>query len=413
MKKIKYLLFLFFLFSFANVKALALDQTKYEELNMKRAYVVCEYVFDLSKYNPSLKDLLIAAQSCPTDKVTVYEILMMKDLNGNMVRTYKELISGTNSATFPKLDLKEVYTGAIGTSNKRVLDSSPSTVTHTLNTKTISQTLYDNLNIKRSYVVGPYIFDISKHNPTLQDLMLANQYGPRGTAEVIEIKALPNLSGTIEKSYTKLLAGGTVTTFPTFEGRYVFRSIINPENHNKESRTDLITNETIDNGPKENEVPDPRSKPIDYSTKCMGYITIPGTDGVVNNICVRWKDKSKNSNAEANNVSTGIYTLPVSNYPNVKNGNLVLAAHSGSANISYFKTLWKLKVGNTASIKFNGNNYTYVIKDIYLVPKTGVVKIKRNSTKTTLTLITCTKNDEAHQTVYILELRDIDGVEYQ
>ena len=29
MKKIKYLLFLFFLFSFANVKALALDQTKY------------------------------------------------------------------------------------------------------------------------------------------------------------------------------------------------------------------------------------------------------------------------------------------------------------------------------------------------------------------------------------------------
>ena len=413
MKKIKYLLFLFFLFSFANVKALALDQTKYEELNMKRAYVVCEYVFDLSKYNPSLKDLLIAAQSCPTDKVTVYEILMMKDLNGNMVRTYKELISGTNSATFPKLDLKEVYTGAIGTSNKRVLDSSPSTVTHTLNTKTISQTLYDNLNIKRSYVVGPYIFDISKHNPTLQDLMLANQYAERGTAEVVEIKALPNLSGTIEKTYTKLLGSSTLTTFPTFEGRYVFRSIINPENHNKESRTDLITNETIDNGPKENEVPDPRSKPIDYSTKCMGYITIPGTDGVVNNICVRWKDKSKNSNAEANNVSTGIYTLPVSNYPNVKNGNLVLAAHSGSANISYFKTLWKLKVGNTASIKFNGNTYTYVIKDIYLVPKTGVVKIKRNSSRTTLTLITCTKNDEAHQTVYILELRDIDGVEYQ
>ena len=154
MKKIKYLLFLFFLFSFANVKALALDQTKYEELNMKRAYVVCEYVFDLSKYNPSLKDLLIAAQSCPTDNVTVYEILMMKDLNGNMVRTYKELISGGQSATFPKLDVKEVYTGAIGGTNKRVLDSSPSTVTHTLNTKTISQTLYDNLNIKRYYVIS-------------------------------------------------------------------------------------------------------------------------------------------------------------------------------------------------------------------------------------------------------------------
>ena len=157
---------------------------------------------------------------------------------------------------------------------------------------------------------------------------------------------------------------------------------------------------------------DPRNKAVNYSTKCMGYLTIPGTNNVVNNICIRWKDKSKNSNAEANNVNTGLYTLPVSNYPNVKNGNLVIAGHSGQASISYFKTLYLLKVGNKASVKFNGNTYNYVIKNIYLVPKTGVVKITRNSSKTTMTLITCTKNDEAHQTVYILELHDIDGVEY-
>ncbi len=423
MKKIKYLLFLFFVLCFANVKALTLDQTKYEEYKIKRAYVICEYAFDLANYNPSLKDFLLASQSCPTDKVSIYEIKISQDINGNTTRTYQELLSGSKVASFPTLDIKHIYTGAIGTSNRKTIDSTPSTVTHTLDTRTVDQAYYDSLNISRSYIVGPYIFDISKHNPTLQDLMIANQFNTPGKAEIIEVKTSTNLSGQVEKSYMGLLSSGKLSSFPTFTGRYVYRSAINPTNHNKESRTDLITGETINNGSSDPVTPtpetpktdpnDPRNKAINYSTKCMGYLTIPGTNGVVNNICVRWKDKSKNSNAEANNVSTGIYTLPVSNYPNVKNGNLVLAAHSGTAGISYFKTLYLLKEGQTASIKFNGNTYTYVIKKIYLVPKTGVVKITRNSSRTTLTLITCTKNDEAHQTVYILELRDIDGKEYQ
>ncbi len=157
----------------------------------------------------------------------------------------------------------------------------------------------------------------------------------------------------------------------------------------------------------------PRTKTINYNTRCLGYITIPKIKDVVNSICVRWPDKSKYSGAETNNVNTGIYTLPSSNYPSIKNGNLILAAHSGTASISYFKTLYKLSIGDSASIKFNGNTYTYVIKNIYYVEKTGTVRISRNPSKTTLTLITCTKDDETKQTVYILELHDIDGVSYQ
>ena len=422
MKKIKYLLFLFFVLCFANVKALTLDQTKYEELKIKRAYVICDYAFDLANYNPSLKDFLLAAQSCPTDKITIYELKLSQDINGNTTRTYQELLTNSKLATFPTLNLKHIYSGAIGSNNKKTIDSIASTVTHTLNTKSINQNTYDDLNISRSYIVGPYIFDISKHNPTLQDLMIASQFNESGKAEIIEAKTATDINGKVIKTYISLLTGEKFSAFPTFEGRYVFRSAINPNDHTKESRTDLITGETINNGSTDSQTTtpttptdanDPRNKAINYNTKCMGYITIPGTKGVVNNICVRWKDKSKYSGAEANNVSTGIYTLPVSNYPNVKNGNLVLAAHSGTANISYFKTLYLLKEGDTATVKFNGNSYTYVIKKIYLVPKTGVVKITRNSARTTLTLITCTKNDEAHQTVYILELRDIDGKEYQ
>ena len=44
------------------------------------------------------------------------------------------------------------------------------------------------------------------------------------------------------------------------------------------------------------------------------------------------------------------------------------------------------------------------IVDIYYEKKTGTVRILRDKNKTTLTLITCTKDDEAHQTIYIAEL---------
>ena len=422
MKKMKYLLFLFFVLSFSNVKALTLDQTKYEAYGVKRAYVICDYAFDLSKHNPTLQDFMIAAQSCPTDRVSIYEIKISQDINGNTVRSYKELLSNATVGSFPTIDLKYIYTGSIGTNNRQVIDDSASTVPHYLDKISIDQNTYDGLNIKRAYIVGPYIFDINKHNPTLQDLMIANQFNQNGKASIIEAKIATDISGNTVKTFKNLLTGETLSSFPTFEGRFVMGSTINPNDHNLENRKDLITGEEINNGTSDPVTPvdptpqedptDPRNKPINYNTSCMGYLTIPGTQGVVENRCIRWKDKSKNAKAETNNVSTGIYTLPVSNYPNVKNGNLVLAAHSGTASISYFKTLYLLKLGDIAKVKFNGNTYTYVIKNIYLVPKTGVVKITRNSSKTTLTLITCTKNDEAHQTVYILELRDIDGKEY-
>ena len=48
--------------------------------------------------------------------------------------------------------------------------------------------------------------------------------------------------------------------------------------------------------------------------------------------------------------------------------------------------------------------YIYVLRDIYNVPKTGEVEIKRNINQTVLTLITCTHNSDTEQTVYIFEL---------
>ena len=57
-----------------------------------------------------------------------------------------------------------------------------------------------------------------------------------------------------------------------------------------------------------------------------------------------------------------------------------------------------------AYITHKGTKYSYKIVNIYNVEKNGRVTIYRNYDKTTLTLITCTKNNDASQTVYIAEL---------
>ena len=89
--------------------------------------------------------------------------------------------------------------------------------------------------------------------------------------------------------------------------------------------------------------------------------------------------------------------------PDVPNGNLILMAHSGDAYISFFAYLFRLNIGDNAYVTYKGIKYTYQIVNIYNVPKTGQVTIKRNYDRTTMTLITCTKDNDQSQTVYILE----------
>lgn len=105
-----------------------------------------------------------------------------------------------------------------------------------------------------------------------------------------------------------------------------------------------------------------------------------------------------------NNVKFNLYVMSSSSYPDVDKGNLIIAGHSGNYNNSYFKDLYQLEKGDLIYIYYNQVKYTYQIKKIYLQEKTGTINIYRDLSKTTLTLITCTKDDESHQTVYISEL---------
>ena len=111
-------------------------------------------------------------------------------------------------------------------------------------------------------------------------------------------------------------------------------------------------------------------------------------------------------NSPYNNVNKNVTLIENSTMPDVVNGNLILAAHSGNCWVCYFDKLYTLSPGDKASVNYKGYAYHYELKNVYNVPKTGTVEVKRDPTKTVLTLITCTHNSDTEQTVYIFELYD-------
>jgi len=105
-----------------------------------------------------------------------------------------------------------------------------------------------------------------------------------------------------------------------------------------------------------------------------------------------------------NNVQFNLFVLKESDYPDVVNGNLIIAGHSGNYSNSYFNDLYKLSIDDTVTVHYQGKDYIYKITKIYNEKKIGTVRILRNRNKTSLTLITCTNGDNYHQTIYIAEL---------
>lgn len=107
-----------------------------------------------------------------------------------------------------------------------------------------------------------------------------------------------------------------------------------------------------------------------------------------------------------NNINYGVEILKESDSPDVINGNVILAAHSGTANISFFRNLDKINVGDEAIIYYQGKSYNYRFVKIYDIDKTGKAKIKRDNNTSTLTLVTCRHNTNK-QIVLIAELQNL------
>lgn len=94
-------------------------------------------------------------------------------------------------------------------------------------------------------------------------------------------------------------------------------------------------------------------------------------------------------NSYLNDVKYNIEIVEGSSMPNKKNSNLIIASHSGTARISYFRNLNKLTINDTVLLIYQNKTYKYKVVNKYEIEKTGTAKIIRDSDKTTITLITC------------------------
>ena len=159
-------------------------------------------------------------------------------------------------------------------------------------------------------------------------------------------------------------------------------------NNNTDNNTNVNTNTTVVEQPVQT------PKPIDFS-KYYGVIEIPR---------IELKRGFYNTDSKYNTIEKNVTMVQGSTMPDVDKGNLILMAHSGDSYISFFAYLYVLREGDNVFITYNGVKYQYRIVNIYYVEKNGMVLITRNLDKTCLTLITCTKDDDTSQTVYIAEL---------
>lgn len=137
-----------------------------------------------------------------------------------------------------------------------------------------------------------------------------------------------------------------------------------------------------------------------YTDEYIGYLTIPKI-----NLHKGFVDRRSTEN----DVEKNIMIVEGSNYPDVKRGNFIIAGHSGTGWKAFFNDLYQLTTGDTAEVTYKGKRYIYKITNIYKQQKTGKIAIYRNYDKTTLTLVTCTNNDDTTQTVYIAELENVEA----
>ena len=142
-----------------------------------------------------------------------------------------------------------------------------------------------------------------------------------------------------------------------------------------------------------------KPKPIDYSKYYVGTLEIPK---------INLKKGFLDINSPYNNVDRNVTVVQTSSYPDVDKGNFILAAHTGNSSVSFFTKLHDLSLGDLAIINYKNKKYTYQLVNIYTQPKIGVISIYRDTEKTTLTLVTCTKNTQATQTIFILELINVE-----
>ena len=77
---------------------------------------------------------------------------------------------------------------------------------------------------------------------------------------------------------------------------------------------------------------------------------------------------------------------------------IVLAAHSGTGKVAYFKSLNQLRANDEVIVNLNNKQYKYVVKDIWEEEKNGTINFKKDE-REQLILTTCSPNNNKRQLV--------------
>ena len=102
--------------------------------------------------------------------------------------------------------------------------------------------------------------------------------------------------------------------------------------------------------------------------------------------------------SKKNNIEENVAVMKESNYPDISNGILILAAHSGTGKIAYFEKLDNLELKDNIIIRYKNKKYIYQITKIWEQKKNGYIKIKKENKKQ-LILTTCSPNKKNTQLI--------------
>ena len=168
-------------------------------------------------------------------------------------------------------------------------------------------------------------------------------------------------------------------------------------NKKEEQKVDDFFNESIINDTPTTEESIEETQEEIKQVESYNYI------GVLEIPKINFKRGFLDINDRNNNVNKNIQILENSTMPDIDGGLLVIAGHSGSGRVAFFRNLDKLKKDDQIYIYYKNIKYIYEVINIYEETKDGDIAIPKIS-ESSLVLTTCSQKDKTKQVVVISKL---------
>ncbi len=142
-------------------------------------------------------------------------------------------------------------------------------------------------------------------------------------------------------------------------------------------------------------------KKMHINRNIKSQVKIPREENKIGNITIGKINLEKplyKIDSKKNNVDENVTILKESTLPDKENSLLLIAAHSGNSNVSYFENLDKLEKNDKIKITYLNKEYLYIVTNIWEENKNGYIHINKEYNKQ-LVLTTCSPSHQEKQLV--------------